>query len=90
MTRRSLDELKQQIPLLKYLQAHDWQQARLIGFGRFLGLCPLHADHEPSPHISQTVSGESKTRLRVSFPPFSTGLLRPRFCIGDSDARIGC
>jgi len=48
VTRRSLDELKQQIPLLEYLQAHDWQQARPIGFGRFLGLCPLHADHEPS------------------------------------------
>jgi hypothetical protein len=43
-----LDELKQQIPLLDYLQAHDWQQARPIGFGRLLGLCPLHADHKPS------------------------------------------
>ena len=48
MTRRALDELKQQIPLLEYLQAHDWQNARPIGFGRFLGLCPLHADNEPS------------------------------------------
>jgi len=48
VTRRALDELKQQIPLLEYLQAHDWQQARPIGSGRFLGLCPLHADHEPS------------------------------------------
>jgi DNA primase len=44
----ALDELKQQIPLLEYLQAHDWQQARPIGFGRFLGLCPLHPDHRPS------------------------------------------
>jgi DNA primase len=48
MNRRALDELKQQIPLLDYLQAHDWQQARPIGFGRLLGLCPLHADHKPS------------------------------------------
>jgi len=48
VTRRALDELKQQIPLLEYLQAHDWQQPRPIGFARFLGLCPLHADHEPS------------------------------------------
>jgi hypothetical protein len=31
-----LDELKQQIPLLEYLQAHDWQQAWPIGFGRLL------------------------------------------------------
>ena len=48
MNRVALDELKQQIPLLEYLQAHGWQQARPIGFGRFLGLCPLHADHQPS------------------------------------------
>ncbi len=48
MNRHALDELKQQIPLLKYLQAHDWRQARPIGFGRFLGVCPLHADHQPS------------------------------------------
>jgi DNA primase len=44
----ALDELKQQIPLLEYLQAHGWQQPRPIGIGRLLGLCPLHADHQPS------------------------------------------
>jgi DNA primase len=48
VNRMALDELKQQIPLLEYLRAHDWQQARPIGFGRLLGLCPLHADHKPS------------------------------------------
>jgi len=48
VNRMALDELKQQIPLLEYLQAHDWQQAKPIGFGRLLGLCPLHADHKPS------------------------------------------
>jgi DNA primase len=48
VNRKRIDELKQQIPLLEYLQAHDWQQARPIGFGRLLGLCPLHADHKPS------------------------------------------
>lgn len=48
MNRHALDELKQQIPLLEYVQAYGWQQARPIGFGRFLGLCPLHADHKPS------------------------------------------
>jgi DNA primase len=48
MNRHALDELKQQIPLLEYLQAHDWRQARPIGFGRLLGACPLHADHQPS------------------------------------------
>ena len=48
MNRKALDELKQRIPLLEYVQAHGWQQARPIGFGRLLGLCPLHTDHKPS------------------------------------------
>jgi DNA primase len=54
--RQALDELKQQIPLLDYLQAHDWQPARQLSRGRWMGLCPLHADHKPSflvdPHKS--------------------------------------
>ncbi len=48
MSRQALDELKQQIPLLDYLQAYDWQPARQLSRGRLLGLCPLHEDHEPS------------------------------------------
>jgi len=48
VTRDSLDELKQQIPLLDYLQAHDWQPARQLSRGRLMGLCPLHEDHQPS------------------------------------------
>ena len=48
MNRKALDVLKLQVPLLDYVQAHGWQQARPIGFGRFLGLCPLHTDHKPS------------------------------------------
>ena len=48
MSRQDLDELKQQIPLLDYLQAHDWRPARTLSRGRFMGLCPLHEDHEPS------------------------------------------
>ena len=48
MNRQILDELKQQIPLMGYLQAHDWQPARPLGPGRWMGLCPLHGDHQPS------------------------------------------
>jgi DNA primase len=48
VSRQALDELKQQIPLLDYLQAHDWQSARQLSRGRLMGLCPLHADHVPS------------------------------------------
>jgi DNA primase len=42
VNRRVLDELKQQIPLMGYLQAHDWQPARPLSRGRWMGLCPLH------------------------------------------------
>ena len=48
MSRQALDELKQQIPLLDYLQAHDWRPARRLSRGRWMGLCPLHSDHKPS------------------------------------------
>jgi DNA primase len=40
--------LKQQIPLLDYLQGQDWKPVRRIADGKLLGLCPLHADHQPS------------------------------------------
>ena len=48
MSRQALDELKHQIPLLDYLQAQDWQPARRLSRGRWMGLCPLHSDHKPS------------------------------------------
>lgn len=48
MNRQALDELKQQIPLLDYLLAQDWQPARQLSRGRWIGLCPLHSDHKPS------------------------------------------
>jgi DNA primase len=48
MSRQALDELKQQIPLLGYLQGHHWQSVRRLSRGRLMGLCPLHADQKPS------------------------------------------
>jgi DNA primase len=48
MSRQAVDELKQQIPLLDYVQDHDWQPARTLRHGRLMGLCPLHSDHKPS------------------------------------------
>lgn len=48
MNRQALDELKQQIPLLDYLQGHDWRPAKPLRGGRWMGLCPLHHDHKPS------------------------------------------
>jgi DNA primase len=48
VNRQALDELKQQIPLMGYLQAQDWSPARPLSGGRCMGLCPLHDDHKPS------------------------------------------
>jgi DNA primase len=48
VNRHALDELKQQIRLLDYLQAQDWRPARRLSRGRLMGLCPLHAEHQPS------------------------------------------
>jgi DNA primase len=48
VNRKALDELKQQIPLLDYLQAQNWRPARRIRGERQMGLCPLHTDHKPS------------------------------------------
>jgi len=48
MSGPALDELKQQIPLLDYLQAYDWQPTRQLSRGRLMGLCPLHCDRKPS------------------------------------------
>jgi len=48
LSRKAIDELKQQIPLLDYLEAHDWRPVRRLSHGRWMGLCPLHDDHKPS------------------------------------------
>ena len=48
VNRQVLDELKQHIPLLEYLQSHAWQPVRALSRGRCMGLCPLHTDHRPS------------------------------------------
>ena len=48
MIPSAFDALKQQIPLLEYLQALDWQPVRHLSRGRLMGLCPLHSDRNPS------------------------------------------
>jgi len=48
MIRQALDQLKHEIPLLDYLQAHHWQSTGRLSRGRWMGLCPLHEDHKPS------------------------------------------
>lgn len=48
MTWPAVDTLKQQIPLLDYLQSQNWKPVRRISHGRLMGLCPLHDDHQSS------------------------------------------
>jgi DNA primase len=48
MNRQALDDLKQRISLLDYLQAHDWRPLRRLPGDRWMGLCPLHPDRKPS------------------------------------------
>ena len=48
MSWQAADLLKQQIPLLDYLQGQGWKAARRSAGGRLLGLCPLHPDQRPS------------------------------------------
>ena len=48
MSWQTADLLKQQIPLLDYLEGQGWRAARRSVGGRLLGLCPLHPDHRPS------------------------------------------
>ena len=78
VSRHALDELKQQIPLLDYLQAHDWRPARQLTRGRLMGLCPLHEDHQPSflldPHrepvlLLQLRSRRGRDSLRRTVSP---------------------
>ena len=56
MNRQAVDELKQQIPLLDYLQAQHWRPARPLSRGRWMGLCPPHPDHQPSFLVDSTKS----------------------------------
>jgi hypothetical protein len=44
---QTADLLKQQIPLLDYLQAQGWRPVRRSAGGRLMGLCPSHPDHRP-------------------------------------------
>jgi DNA primase len=48
MSWQTADLLKQQIPLLDYLQGQGWKPARRSAGGKLVGLCPLHTDHRPS------------------------------------------
>jgi len=47
-----VERLKQRIPLLEYLQRHNWTARRAGPRQEFVGLCPLHRDTRPSFYVN--------------------------------------
>ena len=47
-----LQGLKQRIPLLEYLQRHNWTARRVGAQPEFVGLCPLHQEARPSFYVN--------------------------------------
>ena len=50
--REDLEQLKQRIPLLEYLQRRYWTGCRIGAREEFVGLCPLHPDTRPSFYVN--------------------------------------
>jgi len=48
----NLERLKQRIPLLEYLQRHNWKPCRAGTCQEFVGLCPLHQETRPSFYVN--------------------------------------
>jgi DNA primase len=47
-----LERLKQRIPLLDFLQRHQWTGRRVDARSEFVGLCPLHQESHPSFYVN--------------------------------------
>jgi hypothetical protein len=48
----NLERLKQRIPLLEYLQRHNWKPCRTGSRLELVGLCPLHQETRPSFYVN--------------------------------------
>jgi DNA primase len=48
----NLERLKKRIPLLEYLQRHNWKPSRAGTRQEFVGLCPLHQETRPSFYVN--------------------------------------
>jgi DNA primase len=52
MPTADLENLKQRIPLLDYLQQRHWTARRVGPHPEFVGLCPLHPETRPSFYVN--------------------------------------
>ena len=50
--REDLQQIKQRISLLEYVQQHHWSGRRAGRREEFVGLCPLHPDTRPSFYVN--------------------------------------
>src|ERR1700688_4689016 len=48
----NLELLKQRIPVLEYLQRHNWRLGPAGSRRPFVGLCPLHQETQPSFYVN--------------------------------------
>ena len=49
---QDLERLKQRIPLLEYLQRHNWKPCRAGTRQELVGLCPFHRETRPSFYVN--------------------------------------
>jgi DNA primase len=50
--RSELESLKRRLPLVDYLQRHNWVAYKVSCKQEYVGLCPLHAESHPSFYVN--------------------------------------